>query len=219
MLTLICGFPKAGKTTYSRQYEDKYIVLHLDELGSYQKVLQRLNSITNDVIIEGVYYNIEERIKVLQTYKGDKTKCIYLNTSEEIRKQRTTHDFIMPKYFNIPTYDEGWNEIIIITDNKIIEPVKKPDYTPEQVLNFIRRFPDANWLTGNCYYFAVILKNRFNEGEIYYDVIDGHFVFKLNQIFYDWTGIVDPIKPISWNKFKFQYDRLQYEKILQNCIL
>jgi len=45
------------------------------------------------------------------------------------------------------------------------------------VLEFIhRRFPqDSNWLTGNCYHFALILSSVFN-GDIFYDVVAGHFV-------------------------------------------
>ena len=55
----------------------------------------------------------------------------------------------------------------------------------EQVLEFIyRRFPDdCHWTDGNCYYFACILKARFEEGEIWYDAVDGHFVFKLEDLF------------------------------------
>lgn len=35
----------------------------------------------------------------------------------------------------------------------------------EEFIN--RRFPnDCNWLSGNCYYFAIILKDRFPEGNI-----------------------------------------------------
>ena len=60
----------------------------------------------------------------------------------------------------------------------------------EQVLEFIyRRFPDdCHWTDGNCYYFACILKARFEEGEIWYDAVDGHFVFKLEDLFFDWNG-------------------------------
>ena len=45
--------------------------------------------------------------------------------------------------------------------------------------------------------FALILKNRFSMGDIYYDVIDGHFVFKCGDNYFDWIGIIEPKKPIS----------------------
>lgn len=43
----------------------------------------------------------------------------------------------------------------------------------DPVKEFIdRRFKaDCNWLNGNCYYFALILSDRFPGGTVYYDVI------------------------------------------------
>lgn len=65
----------------------------------------------------------------------------------------------------------------------------------DEILDFInRRFKkDCDWLTGNCYYFACILKLRFNYVTIYYDCVAGHFVVfnPYNNCYYDWTGIVD----------------------------
>ena len=92
----------------------------------------------------------------------------------------------------------------------------------EEVLDFInRRFrTDCDWLTGNCYYFAVILLARFPQGSIYYDVIDGHFVFGYQGVYYDWTGITDYAKDnlVEWNKFD-EYDILRKERIIRDCIL
>lgn len=90
-----------------------------------------------------------------------------------------------------------------------------------EVLEFIhRRFKDdCKWVDGNCYYFAVILKDRFPKGEIYYDVIYGHFIFEYKNRFYDWTGIVK-LKGFlyKWNEFDV-YDSLQKEVIIRDCIL
>ena len=92
----------------------------------------------------------------------------------------------------------------------------------EEVLDFInRRFQtDCDWLTGNCYYFAVILLARFPQGSIYYDIIDGHFVFGYQGLYYDWTGITDYAKDnlVEWNKFD-EYDILRKERIIRDCIL
>ncbi len=92
-----------------------------------------------------------------------------------------------------------------------------------QVLEFIkRRFPiDNKWTDGNCYYFAVILKSRFSEGIILYDVIDGHFVTHIDGQNYDWSGIVsDEGKHyyVEWDIFD-QYDELQKQSIINQCIL
>ena len=94
--------------------------------------------------------------------------------------------------------------------------------TSKDILDFIyRRFTnDCNWLNGNCYYFALILKNRFN-GTIFYDVIDGHFATQIDGLKYDWNGIVKEEGNhiyIEWDKFE-EYDRLQKQRIIRDCIL
>ena len=102
----------------------------------------------------------------------------------------------------------------------------------DKVLEFIRRrFKDnCKWIDGNCYYFAVILKDRFPEGKIHYDVINGHFVFGYEHFgyqhksrgwsFYDWKGFVDPNSCVlvEWDKFDM-YDSLEKERIIRDCIL
>ena len=89
------------------------------------------------------------------------------------------------------------------------------------VLEFIqRRFKkDCNWLDGNCYYFAIILKDRFPEGKIFYDVINGHFVFEYQDELYDWNG-VHCLKGIlvDWDNFD-EYDSLLKKRIIRDCVL
>ena len=90
-----------------------------------------------------------------------------------------------------------------------------------EILEFIkRRFPvDCNWTTGNCYYFAIILLSRFPEGAVYYDVINGHFIFKCDDHYYDWTGIIEPDGYlVEWNKFD-EYDSLLKQRIMRDCLL
>lgn len=95
----------------------------------------------------------------------------------------------------------------------------------EQVIGFIRRrFPsDCNWLTGNCYYFALILHDRFPWGRIMYDTTDGHFVVEIDGVRYDWTGAVDDSDGqhnyVPWREFRKHYDELQYERIERDCIM
>ena len=92
-----------------------------------------------------------------------------------------------------------------------------------EVLDFIqKRFKtDNNWLSGNCYYFAVILKARFPEGKILYDAINGHFVTEIDKIKYDWQGIVPNRKSsyyVEWDKFD-EYDSEQKKSVIEGCIL
>ena len=90
-----------------------------------------------------------------------------------------------------------------------------------EVENFIkRRFPqDCNWLNGNCFYFALILQERFG-GEIYYDPIEGHFFCKIKNKFYDWRGSHKSINIkdlILWKNYK-QIDSLHWERIWRDVV-
>ena len=76
-------------------------------------------------------------------------------------------------------------------DELVIDSLQ-PD-SMKEVLDFIRRRfrdYDCNWTNGNCYYFAVILAERFRDegATIYYDTVDGHFICKIDDVFYDWNG-------------------------------
>lgn len=92
----------------------------------------------------------------------------------------------------------------------------------KEVLDFIKkRFTNAyfKWDCGNCYYFALILKERFG-GTIFYDVIYGHFVTKINGVYFDYNGVVSDIAErtfIEWDKFD-EYDSVQRERIIRDCI-
>lgn len=90
----------------------------------------------------------------------------------------------------------------------------------KEILDFNKRFIDNNWVSGNCYYYAVILKERFG-GKIYYDCIAGHFIVEINGKFYDFNGEYTPTNlkcVILWSKFN-KYDSLQKKRIIKNCIL
>lgn len=92
-------------------------------------------------------------------------------------------------------------------------------YIQDEVLKFIhRRFPiDCHWLDGNCYFFSLILHNKYKPSSIYYDVIDGHFCTKIGNNYYDWKGIYFPTVPIEWDKFD-EYDSLRKQRIIRDCI-
>lgn len=92
----------------------------------------------------------------------------------------------------------------------------------DEVLEFIqRRFKkDCDWTTGNCYYFAIILKDRFPEGKVFYDVRLGHFAFKYCNQFYDWLGAYECNEDylIPWDLFDM-YDSAQKQRIIRDCIM
>jgi len=90
----------------------------------------------------------------------------------------------------------------------------------DEVLEFIhRRFPwELIWDYENCYYFALILKDRFPGGEIFYDVINGHFSYKYKGKHYDHTGVINPDGYlVNWEKFD-DYDSIQKKRIIRDCI-
>ena len=118
MLTMICGLPNAGKTTFSRQYDN---ALHQDDIGTISRIIDVIENM-DDVIIEGYFGRRNERERVIKTHKGY-AKCIFLDISVEesiCRENRNRHPQILrnsARFFEPPTYDEGWDEIIIIEDN------------------------------------------------------------------------------------------------------
>jgi len=94
----------------------------------------------------------------------------------------------------------------------------------EEFIN--RRFQsDCDWLEGNCYYFARILKMRF-KGEIWYDLVEGHFLFRSFDKFYDWSGWCEEYnfdKPetvenlVKWSDYK-RIDPVHYDRIVRDVI-
>lgn len=112
MLILICGLPRAGKTTYSVRYKDVFPVLHLDERG-YMGILRKVSTLS-DAVVEGVYETAELRRELLRHYNGSKRKCIWLNTPTEVKKRRWGYVSALEYPFEPPTTDEGWDEVITI---------------------------------------------------------------------------------------------------------
>lgn len=90
----------------------------------------------------------------------------------------------------------------------------------DKVIEFTkRRFPtDCHWLDGNCFFYAQACKFAFDEGEVLYNVIEGHFIFKLQDKYYDWSGQIEPKGVlVPWDKFE-EYDAAQYKVIVRDCI-
>jgi len=90
----------------------------------------------------------------------------------------------------------------------------------DKVKEFIeRRFLyDCLWTKGNCYFFALILKDVFG-GRILYDEIYGHFVTEIEGEMYDHTGLYTPKGGeafVAWDELKEQ-DSSHYERIRKDC--
>lgn len=121
MFTLICGRCRAGKTTYSKRYQD---VIHLDDVSKsgrerYPKVKEMVKQhiATDDVVVEGVYETSEFRKDLLSVCKQSPKRCIWLDTSLDVIQQRMGQFIVVPRHFEPPTLAEGWDEIIIIRGN------------------------------------------------------------------------------------------------------
>jgi hypothetical protein len=70
-----------------------------------------------------------------------------------------------------------------------------------------------------CYHFSVILKAVFPRGDIYYDVIHGHFILEFDERFYDITGVVEPHNIlVPFDQLEF-YDELVYGRVVKDCVL
>ena len=121
-LTLICGIPNSGKTTYSKNFDN---VVHLDsnETGYakflYDECLEAVRNSTSDICVEGNYRDRRHRIELVNAAKDFHKVCIWLDTPVDICKQRETRgrsDRVFDYNYTTlekPTYDEGWDEIII----------------------------------------------------------------------------------------------------------
>lgn len=91
----------------------------------------------------------------------------------------------------------------------------------KEIIDFIkRRFNvDCNWLNGNCLWFALILKKRFNGLNIYYLPIEGHFVVGYLDSFFDWTGKINLKElPILFDEIK-ENDKNWYEHLIRDCFM
>lgn len=86
-----------------------------------------------------------------------------------------------------------------------------------------RRFPiDNNWLNGNCYFFAVILRAAFG-GKIIYNPIDGHFLLYVDGGYYDWSGLRTYSQSeintfVDWENYHLK-DISHWHHIVRDCIL
>lgn len=93
----------------------------------------------------------------------------------------------------------------------------------EFIVNFKRGF-NAQVLTevftsGNCYHFAVILKDAYPEGRIAYSQILGHFFLEINGRHYDIAGEIEkPITDVTYFDTLYYTDDALYGRLLMDCV-
>lgn len=121
-MILIIGIPNAGKTTYSKRYTN---VVHFDSvMGTNQQMRERVIEMVKnapDLVVEGVYDKASDRKKLVEAANVS-SKCIWLDTpvetclirEREYRKRPEGLVVLAHNSFEPPTFDEGWDEIIII---------------------------------------------------------------------------------------------------------
>ena len=126
MITLICGLPNAGKTTYSKYFDG---ALHQDDIGTISRIIETIKR-KDDVVIEGYFGRRHERDKVREAHNGY-AKCIFLDiTADESikREDRNRHPQILrnaARVFEPPALAEGWDEIIIIRGDNDVERISR----------------------------------------------------------------------------------------------
>ena len=99
-----------------------------------------------------------------------------------------------------------------------------------EVLNFIKYFKDGKemFLYGRCYWFDVILKERFGEqygATIMYDPVMNHWVTSIGDIgLFDASGEIDKEKHkkdferfVIWDTYMLE-DKLHTERLIAQCI-
>ena len=98
----------------------------------------------------------------------------------------------------------------------------------EIILTFIEDFKAMHkeeiedlFLNGYCYYFAIILHERFGRGLIMYIPIYNHFCYKIDENLYDISGKIKDEEKIKlavyWERYKNE-EYLDSERIIRDCI-
>lgn len=95
-----------------------------------------------------------------------------------------------------------------------------------EVLDFIRVFQSSATILlyseTACYWFAVILHNRFEQSTIYYNPDRVHFATMIDGVLYDISGMIDEEEKDEYYDYEVYQDSISAEEldiIKNNCIL
>ena len=88
----------------------------------------------------------------------------------------------------------------------------------KDVLYFIKKFESAQqlFMEGRCYWFAFILKERF-DGKMMYNQIMNHWACLIDNQLYDATGQIDSEGFYVWPDVVTN-DDLLYNRLVAQCI-
>lgn len=118
---LVCGLPNAGKTTYSRRFNN---VIHGDDLMRLTREERKeIFKATAAECIEGVFNKADLRRDVLDSVRHDRRVCVWIDTPTEtcIAREDRGRFYVVEQHaamFEPPTMDEGWDEIIVIGEKE-----------------------------------------------------------------------------------------------------
>ena len=117
-ITLVCGLPNSGKTTYSTRYDT---ALHYDDISRLSiKERDDVYRASNAECFEGIFNTARSRRNILAQTKRERKVCIWINTPLEVclaRENRGRPPEVVLHHwqtFEPPTMDEGWDEVIVI---------------------------------------------------------------------------------------------------------
>lgn len=135
ILYVMCGIPASGKSTFSKQFAEsnELVRFSYDEMRCFDLsdlMHPTINALKEgqNVIIDNVNNRIAGRKKILNYVAGIPCKkiLIFMDTSlEECVKKNSLRKYPLPEHFingmqhamQLPTLDEGWDEIIYIENN------------------------------------------------------------------------------------------------------
>ena len=110
------GMPNAGKTTYCERFGN---VVHLDDRRTIAATCKAMHGM-DDVTVDGIFPTRSTRRRLLRAYEGNGKRCIWLDVPygeclrRETRGRSSAFFERFSDLFEPPTYDEGWDEIIIV---------------------------------------------------------------------------------------------------------
>lgn len=128
-LVLMIGYPASGKSTWCKKMIPDYSYINRDTLKDMKKCVKRCDeelSKGNSVVVDNLNYTKEMREKFISIANkcGAQTVAIHINTS--MRQSQTWNDtrgdkrvptIVYYKYrknFEVPTIDEGFDDIFVI---------------------------------------------------------------------------------------------------------
>lgn len=110
----------------------------------------------------------------------------------------------------------------ILTQDILCGSVKEvPEFIARR---FLGSEAAAKWQDGNCYFFAVILKDRFPGGQIVYEPLQGHFMYFYQGELFDsggcrgsWDVAADRDKYYIFDELR-ENDELLYNRLIRDCV-